>query len=628
MKKKIALLQGGFNGEVMKYVTQGIRKRIEEEHADLYIFNCYGGENEDPLYNQGEYNIFTLINCEDYDGFIMASNNITSAVEREKLRKMLVTSGKPAVSMEHVLEGLHSVGCENYWTVREMTTHMIEKHGAKRIFFIGGPKDNYETQRRMKGVQDAMSAAHLAMDDKWFRHYNYTYQDGYQAFYDFQSAGCGIPDCIIAANDQMAVGYCAAASEQELYAPDDFLIGGFDNSRFSETYRPRLTTVDREKLDAGYHSCDILFRLIRGEVVPLNTILGSHVIYRSSCGCRGDASEIKHGREHIIESMLRQTQLRGDVQKMHKELVQSTDWNEYTDQLARYIPAIGCPSMYIMLNRQEYLHPYTDKSTTQTGFDEKLSILFAWENGSRKTYREFLNVRDLFPGDYEDSRSHTFLILPIHFQEKELGYCVIIDSLKMVDNQSLFSWTHSINMSMEIMLERMSLKQANTVLDALSVEDALTGVYNRIGLTRHAENLLQTDRFAMHHTLIVFIDVNRLKFINDTYGHKSGDLTIITVANALKSACLEDSIIVRYGGDEFVIVVPKCNDNTGEFLKNRINSELEKANKELQLAYEISVSIGYVCANPDDRKSLEEYVKEADATMYLEKQKRKSASVQ
>ena len=150
MKKKIALLQGGFNGEVMKYAIRGIRKRIQEEGADLYIFSCYGGEKEDLLYNQGEYQIFSLLDCNEYDGFLMASNNITSGEEREKLRKKLVASGKPAVSMEHELDGLYYVGCENYRTVKEITLHMIEKHGCRKIYFIGGPEDNYESQKRKK----------------------------------------------------------------------------------------------------------------------------------------------------------------------------------------------------------------------------------------------------------------------------------------------------------------------------------------------------------------------------------------------------------------------------------------------------------------------------------------------
>lgn len=72
----------GFNGEVMKYAIRGIRKRIQEEGADLYIFSCYGGEKEDLLYNQGEYQIFSLLDCNEYDGFLMASNNITSIGSR------------------------------------------------------------------------------------------------------------------------------------------------------------------------------------------------------------------------------------------------------------------------------------------------------------------------------------------------------------------------------------------------------------------------------------------------------------------------------------------------------------------------------------------------------------------
>ena len=66
----------------------------------------------------------------------------------------------------------------------------------------------------------------------------------------------------------MAIGYCAAAGEQELHAPEDFRISGFDDLRIASTYRPSLTTVERKKTEAGYQSCDVLFRLINGEDVP------------------------------------------------------------------------------------------------------------------------------------------------------------------------------------------------------------------------------------------------------------------------------------------------------------------------------------------------------------------------
>ena len=71
MKKKIALLQGGFNVEIMKEVMHGVLERTKEEGADLYIFNCYGGDSEDLLYNKGEYGVFSLIHYEDYDLYLL-----------------------------------------------------------------------------------------------------------------------------------------------------------------------------------------------------------------------------------------------------------------------------------------------------------------------------------------------------------------------------------------------------------------------------------------------------------------------------------------------------------------------------------------------------------------------------
>lgn len=623
MKKKIALLQGGFNGEVMKYAIRGIRKRIQEEGADLYIFSCYGGEKEDLLYNQGEYQIFSLLDCNEYDGFLMASNNITSGEEREKLRKKLVASGKPAVSMEHELEGLYYVGCENYRTVKEITLHMIEKHGCRKIYFIGGPEDNYESQKRKKGVQDAMDLKGLQYEEAWFRNYNYTYHDGYQAFYDFQKMGLGVPDCVIAANDEMAIGYCTAAGEQELYAPEDFRISGFDNLRIASTYRPSLTSVERKKTETGYQSCDVLFRLINGEDVPQKTILKGEVVYRSSCGCTNHEEKHQNGKRHIIETMLNRNYVQNNFQILQKRLVQSENWNEYANTLAEHvINNIPCSAMYILLNRTEQLEQHTGQILNNQEYDSKLIVIFALEKGKLVEYKELFDISKLIPGEEEDDeKSHAYMIMPVHFQEKTIGYCVLKDSFQMIDDESLFSGSHCINMSMQVMIERLALKQMNRMLDELSAEDAMTGVYNRFALSRHAEKILQYDRLEQRETLILFSDINRLKMINDTYGHKNGDIAITTVANVLKKVCPKQSVVVRYGGDEFVIVVSGGDYNKGISIKQAIHEELKQANEILDIPFQISTSVGWVCAKPDEKLLLEEYVKQADKVMYQEKKK-------
>lgn len=624
MKKKIALLQGGFNVEIMKEVMHGVLERTKEEGADLYIFNCYGGDSEDLLYNKGEYGVFSLIQCEDYDGLILAANNITSHQERKRLAEMLAKSGKPVVSMEFVMEGLHRVGCDNYRSMKEVTRHMIEVHGCRKIFFLAGPeKDNYESDQRLLGVQDGMKEAGIELKKEWIRYSNYTYVGGKRAFEDFWEAEGELPDCLIAANDEMAIGYCAAAREHGFYAPEDFLVAGFDNSRFSESYKPRLTTVDRETFGAGYQGCDVLFRLISGEEVPQITNLETKVAYRSSCGCKESRNRRKMGRRLFVESSLMLKHMNMNVQVMYKKLVQCENWKEYCSVLEENVREIGCQAMYLMVNRGEKLHPYSNKSVLENGFDEKMSVMFAWEQGNLLSYEEPIDVRTLFPQDQQDEESHSYLICPVHFQEREIGYCVIKDSATLIDNESVYTWAHSINMSMEILLERLALKKANEMLDALSSIDALTGVYNRIGLTRYAEKLLCRDRRKNRETLILFADINKLKFINDTYGHESGDLAIRTVADVLKQACPKNSLVVRYGGDEFVMIISDCNEEMGEKLKKEMNAALKLANEKNDFPYELSSSIGYICANPEEENPLEYYVKKADDIMYKEKKKRK-----
>ena len=174
---------------------------------------------------------------------------------------------------------------------------------------------------------------------------------------------------------------------------------------------------------------------------------------------------------------------------------------------------------------------------------------------------------------------------------------------------------------MQVMIERLALKQMNRMLDELSAEDAMTGVYNRFALSRHAEKILQYDRLEQRETLILFSDINRLKMINDTYGHKNGDIAITTVANVLKKVCPKHSVVVRYGGDEFVIVVSGGDCNKGLSIKQAIYEELEQENEILDIPFQISTSVGWVCAKPDEKLLLEEYVKQADKIMYQEKKK-------
>ena len=120
--------------------------------------------------------------------------------------------------------------------------------------------------------------------------------------------------------------------------------------------------------------------------------------------------------------------------------------------------------------------------------------------------------------------------------------------------------------------------------------------------------------------MVMFVDINYMKRINDQFGHLHGDNAIKTVAESIKSVLKKDWIAVRFGGDEFLLIATDCDMDQAAQVRRDILSYLDIKNYDGSQPYTISASCGYVITNPDIPSNLQEYVKEADNLMYQIKQ--------
>ena len=163
------------------------------------------------------------------------------------------------------------------------------------------------------------------------------------------------------------------------------------------------------------------------------------------------------------------------------------------------------------------------------------------------------------------------------------------------------------------------LELAQESLRNLSLTDDLTGLYNRRGFFTLAEQKLNSARREGRHASLIYIDMDGLKKLNDTYGHETGSRAIKEVADILHETFRSSDLLARIGGDEFVVLQTsnERNDNGNDV--QRLQNNVSQHNRRHARDYDISLSIGVVSMPTDSSLSLEELLKHGDGKMYEQK---------
>ncbi len=166
-------------------------------------------------------------------------------------------------------------------------------------------------------------------------------------------------------------------------------------------------------------------------------------------------------------------------------------------------------------------------------------------------------------------------------------------------------------------------KQMTETLQALSFTDELTGLYNRRGFMTLAEHQIKIAQRTNKPMLLLFIDMDNLKDINDEFGHPMGDQALIWTTKILKKTFRGSDIIARIGGDEFVILTLEIQKTKGEIFYERLHKSLGVFNQSGQLPFRISLSAGWSYYNPKHPESIKSLLKKADHLMYINKMRKK-----
>jgi diguanylate cyclase (GGDEF)-like protein len=184
-----------------------------------------------------------------------------------------------------------------------------------------------------------------------------------------------------------------------------------------------------------------------------------------------------------------------------------------------------------------------------------------------------------------------------------------------------YSWEllARVKIHLELKKTQEELKNINSQLEKLVITDSLTGVNNRREILSLGEKEFQRCRRYYRYFSVLVIDIDHFKHINDTFGHILGDKTLITVAGAIKNCLRQVDSFGRFGGEEFVAILPETNLEDAETLARRICQVINKLNIEIdRQKVRVTASIGVATFSTQDN-NLEEVIERADRAMFAAK---------
>ena len=257
-----------------------------------------------------------------------------------------------------------------------------------------------------------------------------------------------------------------------------------------------------------------------------------------------------------------------------------------------------------------------------SGYPEKMQKIFLGpEDG--KVRIETKDRKELFSTLESDKGGREYLFLPFHFSQYTVGYIVIVNSAYLMEKRYLDKLLSTIMTSMENFYRNKRLECINRGLEEISMRDAMTGLYNRLGYQNQACRIFWEKKEKNQNLTILFIDMDRLKYMNDTFGHECGDLAIKITSEAILRYRPEEAVAIRMGGDEFLVVLPWMEREEVAKLVSRIREEISMQARLMELPCELSISAGSIDTDMSSSKELDDYVREADEIMYREKSARK-----
>jgi len=622
MKRRIAVLACGWSTYFLKDFMLGMKKAVEGKDIDIYLFNTYNYDEYSGFPNYTGFSIYNIIKYEDFDGIVILSDLINNVriLERERLR--ILKANKPVISINKKMEGICCIKVDNYSGMYEVLDHMIKMHSVTDLAYIAGKEGSVDISERYKAYLSVLKDNNITFDSqKVYSLQSCDYHCAYNFFKDYIKSGKKLPQAFVCANDLLAMAILKVALENKIKVPEQLKIIGFDDILETQCTKPSITTV---KNNAELIGAEAVSRLLCGVNGSQVLKIKSTPVFRQSCGCGySTTNEQNLFTLNILDDANKREEFDRHMEIIGEIFTEAADVFTLLTNIENFFvkshPFEGSDfCIFMKSDWTSVLINSAENLPQNLSYGAQVQAICSVQN-NQKYLREMIPTSELIPSKMKSEGSNMYLFLPVFFHSYVHGYFVTKNDLSMIDNRYGYMWSRNIGNGIEHFRKRNMFKQMSQQYLRLSTKDALSGCLNRQGLEKLAKPFFAQNKKNGLTTVLFFVDINKMKHINDQFGHLHGDLAVKTVAAAVLETVPKNWLSIRYGGDEFLVVGNSKNYN-GEDYCSMIKKRLESKTAVMHLPYKLSASVGTYSVPAQSELTLEQAVENVDNIMYEQKQ--------
>lgn len=615
-------------------IIDGICARCHTYNYDVAVIGTLSDISlAQEKYLAGEVNIYNLINFDRLDGVIVDTLSIMDSRTRALIpqipRMLKEQCTKPVVCLGPLLEEYPTFITRNRHILQEITEHIIDHHHCSSLYFLTGPQGDPDATDRLNGFMDAMKARNIPFDEQQVFYGDFWYPGGAELGRKIVSGEVPRPQAVVCASDHMAIGLTNYLMNNGIRVPEDILVTGFDATHEASMNPVTITSAVPDYESVIVNAIDELRRQMEpgAAIVPYAFKAGEHMRLGMSCGCSHDIPDVM---SHIRESFYNVNQdVTGGGLTIDIGLLIESNMMEYLSDTAS--PQECIYQIYLktyLLDRYQDFYLCLDENwlnadlCCHAGYPARIKMVLhnTSEPGSGHYQNgPIFNTALMLPDLGNEAREPSiFYFMPVHFLDQPLGYAVLRYALDGPHRMTcvIRNWLKNVNSGLHI-------SRTAHRLESLSTRDGMTGAYNRRGMELMLDHMLR--KASPDDSVLAFvIDMDRLKQINDTFGHADGDFGINAVCSAAMHITGETELCVRAGGDEFYVIgIGAYDPAEAEERIARFYQAIDEINAGMNKEYSLSASIGSACIPLSSGMSVMGIIRIADAKMYENKVQKK-----